>query len=277
MKIAWVADNTYGEIPTGGAEATNKSLVAKCPYEIVELTPSTLEKKKQLIENDLVIFGNIKWFTDEQMNWMLDVPVRAKYEHDYWNLANPGQEVYKKPFWEGCSICIFHSPAHIEEYKNIYPDIEFKNIWLQPSAMDVDSMYSGEKEDISIYVGSLTHHKGVMDALAWAEENNVMLHVYGIGECIEQVVAHRHAIYCGTIDYKGLLKLYAESRRFVFIPNWIDPYARTVVESRLCGCEQVLNDKIGAMSYSWWDEPDEVYREILKDRANSFWDILDLL
>jgi hypothetical protein len=82
VKITWVADNTFEEIPTGGAEATNRSLVDSCPYPITELTPATLERKEQLLENDLVILGNIKWFLDEQIEWMLECPTRIKYEHD---------------------------------------------------------------------------------------------------------------------------------------------------------------------------------------------------
>jgi len=277
MKIAWVADNKFEEIPTGGAEATNRALVNSCPYPVTELTPSTLEKKEQLTENDLVIFGNIKWFTDEQMEWMLDCPVRMKYEHDYWNLANPGQERFKKPFWEGCVLCIFHSPAHVLAYEELYPDIKFNDIWLQPSSMDVDLMHPGEKEDVTVYIGSLTPHKGVMDALAWGEENDTDIYVYGVGECLEAVLVHPNAIYCGSVNYAELLEVYARAKRFIFIPNWIDPFARTVVESRLCGCEQILNNRIGVTSYPWWHESDDVLREVLKERANSFWNILEML
>jgi len=276
MKITWVADNTFGEMPTGGAEATNRLLIDSCSHSVIELTPSTLERKEQLLENDLVVFGNIKWFTDEQMEWMLECPVRMKYEHDYWNLVRPEQERYKKEFWEGCCICIFHSPAHIEEYSKIYP-FEYKKIWLQPSFMDVDRMQPGVKEDITIYVGSLTPHKGVMDALAWGEKNDIKIQVYGIGECLNQVLDHPYANYCGTVDYKGLLELYSKARQFIFLPNWVDPYARTVVESRLSGCEQILNDRIGAMSYDWWYEEDEDFRSILKYKADTFWKILEFI
>lgn len=281
MKIAWVCDNTFEENPTGGAEATNRSLIDKCPYPVTELTPAALTRKEQLTGNDLVVFGNIKWFSDEQMEWMLDCPVRMKYEHDYWNLVRSNQEAYKKPLWEGCSVCIFHSPAHIEEYQRQYPDIEFKNVWLQPSSMDVDQMHPGEKDGNSIYVGSITIHKGPLDSLAWAVENNVVLHVYGMsdggGEYYNQVMNHPNTVNCGTVTYTELLDLYARSSRFVFLPVWVDPFARTSVEARLSGCELVVNDKVGAMSYDWWGEDDDTFREILKEKSNSFWKVLDLL
>ena len=279
MKIAWVDDNTFDENPTGGAEATNRSLANSSSYTVTELTPSTLEKKEQLTENDLIICGNIKWFSKEQMEWMLECPVRMKYEHDYWNVVDPSHEQYKKEFWEGCSVCIFHSPAHVDAYSEMYP-FEYKNIWLQPSYMEVDKMYSSEKEDISIYVGSITIHKGALDALAWAEENNIMLHVYGCcdgGEYYEQVMSHPNAIESGIVTYDKLLELYARAKRFVFLPVWIDPFARVAVEARLSGCELILNDKVGAMSYDWWDKDDEEYREILREKANSFWDVSNLL
>jgi glycosyltransferase involved in cell wall biosynthesis len=279
VKITWVDDNLFDENPTGGAEATNRSLVSICPYPVTELTPSLLEKKEQLIDNDLVIFGNIKRFSDEQVEWMLDCPVRMKYEHDYWNLVRPNQEQYKKELWEGCSVCIFHSPAHVETYSKMYP-FQFKNIWLQPSYMDVDKMQPGEKEDITIYVGSITIHKGALDALTWCKANNIMLHVYGCcdgGGYYNQIVSHPNSIMCGILNYSELLKLYAKAKRFIFLPVWIDPFARVVVEARLSDCELVLNTKVGAMSYDWWNKNDKEYREILKEKANSFWNILDLL
>jgi glycosyltransferase involved in cell wall biosynthesis len=143
--------------------------------------------------------------------------------------------------------------------------------------MDVDSMHSGEKNDVVVYVGSLTSHKGVMDALDWGEENDIGIYVYGVGECIEQVLEHPYAYYCGTVNYEELLEVYSVAKRFIFLPNWVDPFARTTVEARLSGCELITNEKVGAMSYEWWDTPDYEYREILKCRANRFWDILELL
>jgi hypothetical protein len=50
-----------------------------------------------------------------------------------------------------------------------------------------------------------------------------------------------------------------------------------VVEARLLGCEVVVNDHVGVSGESWWNLPQELAVEFLKDAPNRFWRLVEEL
>jgi glycosyltransferase involved in cell wall biosynthesis len=212
---------------------------------------------------------------------MLDCP-RIRYEHDYWNLVIQEQEQYKKEIWDGCMVCIFHSPAHLKAYSELYPDFQFKNVWFQPSAMNVDKIWSGGKEDVTIWVGAIVIHKGVLDVLQMMMSQNEILHVYGTPDSsasayYQQVMDHPNLCYHGTLPYIEMLSVFAHAKRFIFLPVWVEPFGRVVAEARLSGCELTLNNRVGAISYDWWNKSDDEFKEMLRQSVSNFWKVLDLI
>lgn len=65
--------------------------------------------------------------------------------------------------------------------------------------------------------------------------------------------------YCGKVEPENVYKILGEYETFVFLPDDIEPYGRTVIEAWLAGCELVINGNVGA---AWWidHEPDAVER-----------------
>lgn len=78
--------------------------------------------------------------------------------------------------------------------------------------------------------------------------------------------------WLGPMDYEKLPEIYNRARTFAHLPKWIEPMGRTVVEAALCGCELVLNDRVGVTSYEPqdWQEPRRV-----QHNAELFWSDLE--
>jgi hypothetical protein len=70
------------------------------------------------------------------------------------------------------------------------------------------------------------------------------------------------------MPYEALPTIFNRARTFAHLPRWIEPMGRAVVEAALCGCELVLNDRVGVTSYeeSDWQDPRRV-----SVNADRFW------
>ncbi len=78
--------------------------------------------------------------------------------------------------------------------------------------------------------------------------------------------------WLGPMAYEELPEIYNRARTFAHLPKWIEPMGRTVVEAGLCGCELILNDRVGVTSYEPqdWRDPSRV-----QVNAELFWSDLE--
>lgn len=245
------------------------------------MTPKLLISQKQINDCDLIITNNIKFFSTRQIEWMLEQPNRVRYEHDYWNLVNPEHEQYKKEMWEGGLKSIFLSPAHKTEYGKQHSAICFPSVCYQPSPIKVNQFTPAIKKDpVCIYVGAIEPHKGVWEAAEYVRKRGIPLIVYGTASStsyFDKVSCHPSVIFGGTLPYERVIKVMAKADMFIHIPNWVEPYGRTVIEARLSGCRCIFNDRVGAASYSWWDKSVDELKQFWDTRDKAFWEIIDEL
>jgi hypothetical protein len=67
----------------------------------------------------------------------------------------------------------------------------------------------------------------------------------------------------------------SEYSGFIHLPNWTEPFGRVVMEAYLSGCELIVNDKIGAMSFDWdYSDYDEV-KDKLQSSVKKFWQVVE--
>jgi glycosyltransferase involved in cell wall biosynthesis len=78
--------------------------------------------------------------------------------------------------------------------------------------------------------------------------------------------------WLGPMAYERLPDIYNRARTFAHLPSWIEPMGRTVVEAALCGCELVLNDRVGVTSYEPRDWRDPARVQV---NADLFWSDLE--
>lgn len=133
-----------------------------------------------------------------------------------------------------------------------------------PPTIDTDRFRPlGLERDIDVlYVGTINEAKGYdnlierfgASRLTFAGRNALGREVEGT--------------YLGPRPYEELPELYNRARTFAHLPRWNEPMGRTVVEAALCGCELVLNDRVGATSFpeADWRDPARV-----RTNADRFW------
>jgi glycosyltransferase involved in cell wall biosynthesis len=121
----------------------------------------------------------------------------------------------------------------------------------------------GIERDIDVlYVGTIKKAKGYENLLErFGPDRLTFVGPNCLGEPIQ-------GTWLGPIAHEKLPPIYNRARTFAHLPEWIEPMGRTVVEAALCGCELVLNDRVGVTSYEWqdWRDPDR-----LATNANRFW------
>lgn len=275
-KIAWVHDNTLQEVASGGAERTNSLLVQAIPddLELSFLTPSLLTDK-DMLKSDLLIVSNVKLFGVEQLKWIDDTNKKIRVERDYWNLIDDTHKPYKKSIWEGSVAGVFTSPAHRDEYLKLHPGITFPDtLFTIPSPIETYNFWRRKKENIIVYIGALDIHKGIVDVLEWAKTQGLIVIVHGQGRLRRWVASHPNARYGGVISYDAIAQLLGKAMMFIHRPVWVEPYGRTVIEARLSGCQLLLNDRIGCLSYDWWGEENSYLRYFLPTQGKVFWDTI---
>lgn len=116
-----------------------------------------------------------------------------------------------------------------------------------------------------LYVGTIAPYKGVLEVeelfgdkgLVWVGRNMLGRPMRGRE--------------LGVVSGGALVELYNRARRFVHLPAWVEPMGRTVVEAILCGCELVVNERVGALS---WGSTAAAFRS-LPDGAAVFWDRME--
>jgi glycosyltransferase involved in cell wall biosynthesis len=128
----------------------------------------------------------------------------------------------------------------------------------------------GMERDIDVlYVGRINRAKGYENLIERFGPDRLTL--VGPNYLDEPI----RGTWLGPIAYENLPTIYNRARTFAHLPEWIEPMGRAVVEAGLCGCELVLNDRVGVTSYERqdWRDPSRVARN-----AERFWaDLEDTL
>jgi glycosyltransferase involved in cell wall biosynthesis len=125
----------------------------------------------------------------------------------------------------------------------------------------------GLDRDIDVlYVGTINRAKGYFNLLERFDPARLTL--AGRNALDQPVLGN----YLGPVDYDELPQLYNRARFFAHLPQWYEPMGRTVVEAALCGCELILNERVGVTSYprSDWLDPMTVERN-----GQRFWEDLE--
>ena len=126
---------------------------------------------------------------------------------------------------------------------------------------------TGVERDIDVlYVGTISKAKGYYNLLnRFGPDRLTLVGNNALGEPVE-------GNYLGHVDNTQLPALYSRARIFAHLPEWFEPMGRAVVEAGLCGCELVLNERVGVTSYPKpeWTDPMQIAQA-----ATRFWEELE--
>lgn len=170
------------------------------------------------------------------------------------------------------SLNIFVSPLHRFEFEN-FLKTQVPNPYDFYQPIDQNVFYNQRRtRDIPfLYVGALNNFKGLDIAIELFGDRG--LHIAGRGD-ISQYKLPSEAKYLGALAVEDLVSVYNRSQNFVHLPRWQEPFARTVVEAAMCGCNLILNENVGAVSFGYDIRDPNVgtaSRLDLKNRISQMW------
>ncbi len=184
----------------------------------------------------------------------------VKSVRDYWETGNAALREY---LLERALVLIFNSPLHREHF----PHAISAPVAFCPPPIPVERFIGrSEEREGACWIGRMYPEKGVLNAMRWSGQNKTQTDFYGTGPFRPGKAAYVQ--YCGPASYDLVPVILAQHETFVFLPNWVEPFGRTVAEAWLSGCKLEVNERIGAL---WWieHEPQTIYTA-----AERWWEIV---
>ncbi len=162
-------------------------------------------------------------------------------------------------------VSIFNSPRQREAIAAVIGVPLPEHQILSRPAIDVDRFFDqGLERDLDVlYVGRVSRDKGYYNLIERFGADR--LTIAGLDALDGPIEGN----YLGAIDYADVPALMNRARTFAHLPEWIEPMGRTPAEAALCGCDVVMNDRVGVASYPRedWTDPDTIRRA-----PDRFWD-----
>lgn len=280
MNIIWLADFT-AKGHQGGAQQTNKEMVdygRKKGHKIEYMTPLEYSAKK-LSKADLVILNNQTLFSPHQITWIIANKIYMRYEHDY----DAVEAIKDFPSLYLLSrLNIFLSPQHLKETERILG----KNV---PNAKVIAPPVDSKKFKVTrkrrvknsvFWCGNLVPQKGMNNVLRYLEKNpKKKLFVAGIMPQMRMVadkfLAAKNVKFLGEIKHSKIAEVYNRYESFIHLPNWKEPFGRATAEAYLCGCNLIVNDRSGALSFDWdWSDYEDIKEKV--NTQSEFWETVRL-
>lgn len=255
MRVGWLADRSSY---TGGAELATQLLRDRAPagVEIVDCAPGRV-----VPDLDVYALGNVTQYEARELDFFMGSPM-VKLVHDLWPHGDP--ELRERVLDE--ALVLFISPLQRTAFP--YPVRRERMI---PTPIELERFrelretYSRDERDAAVWLGAMTGpHKGLAEAIAWAELHDEVLACYGVGP-VRPPANHPNAIDYGELAYEDVPEVLSGYRRFVYLPPAPEPVGRAVLEAWAAGCELITNGNVGA---AYWirSRPRDVERG-----AEMFW------
>ncbi len=249
MRVAWLADDINY---IGGAELTQAEFASAAPdgVEVVPVAPDALDVVRDC---DRACVFNSVTYPAETISALNDKPVVR-----YWNdLARHGDPHLR--FWLVQNARnVFTSPLHQQHFR---PEVITAD--LIPPPLDLERFRQAAR-DVSERSGAVSvatwMNPGKAPHLAaeWARGNGG-LDFYGGGPYAPDGSA--------PVSYDQMPDLLARYKTFVYLPSFIEPFGRLIVEAWAAGCTIVTNNQVGAR---YWIEKNP---DALETAAEDFWKV----
>lgn len=265
-KIAWVQDYSKN----GGAELSNFHVVGvgeKLGFDIVGVSPNN-SQSHIINESDLVIINNVFEFDKKEMQdlyWCLFENRKKfiKYDHDMREL----KRLHKtRCLFERSEFNVFISPAHAKAYGKEHID----GVYF-PLAIDVDKYKgSGCKRGNEILVP--TFRKGPNNHKKYITEHKRDKFIVVDNNAMS---ALKNVDIVGKQTQENMIKLYSRCKAVLHQPQVLWAGERVYFEALLCGCEVIVNNNVGHVSYDYNKIGTDYIIDKLKHAPYQFWKMVE--
>ena len=271
--IIFVSD-AFSEQYAGGAELTTDAIISSSLFPVNKVLSQQVNLKLlQKYKDSFWIFGN---FSGVAPDCLLYAAKNLKYsviEYDYKFCKFRSVNKHEK-FEDVCNchttsngkliasfltrsqMNFWMSKKQCDVHTELFPFI--KNNTILSSVFSDDTLSHLKKLKINkknnkwIILDSPSWIKGREDAILYAQENNLEYElVWGL-------------------KYEDLLKKLAGSRGLILLPPGRDTCPRLAIESKILGCELILNDNVQHKDEPWFASRSSIL-EHMSTRGNHFW------
>ena len=277
MKILWINDSDIKTTPSGGAEQADYYRVEygkKLGYNIEYQTRRTFNIES-IDSFALIILSNNILFKPKERNIIFQKPyICDSHDHNSWgNIARSNPEIFRNSL-----LNCWKSPAHRDFLKMF--NMGSNNICLPPYIPEIFDIFNKERINDTMCCTFLHYLKGIPNIVDFAKKHPKRILSFYFGRSMPDMLSLlRSTPNCclkGYIDRDELPDIYNTHKYYIHLPNTLEPSGTTVGEAHICGCELILNDKIGFTSYDWfWDRKEFKYR--CNNADKDFWETVSNL
>lgn len=250
---------------------------------------------------DAAILSHLPGFPN---NWVREVATSMPYvrwDHQYDYCRRIDEHNPKRCSLNKCAGCkigfnreiaasarlrVWQSPVHMKWSLGVLGLPKGRDHILHPP---IDTRHFNAKGDdtrsdnLVIYVGSINPLKGIYNVVEWFKKQPKSTKVLVVGDTRSKwegkdwFLRHKRVtVIRGRKNYQ-MPKEYRKARRAIHLPAWHEPSSRSATEAYLCGCDLLLNNKVGIKSFDGWklDGSSDDRRRVRSDCARSpkrFWE-----
>jgi hypothetical protein len=261
LRVGWLADEV--DTIVGGAELCVEELFYAKPeeVEIVPCRPPVFEEP----DVDMYVVHNCTQYHVSAIGSLAKRPT-IKLVYEYWYHGN---KALREWLLANATLLLFLGEPHRNSFPHIFTapsDIMPTIVTLEPFRQAVtDQRMSFGLRQGTIWIAQMTgDHKGIPQAVKWAEEHQEVVHFYGGGPPHFRPWNYAtqpgvYALDMGQLPYPDVPRTMAKYAKFLFLPTELDSCSRTVFEAWASGLEMVINDFCGAQ---WWidERPEDIER-----------------
>lgn len=288
MKILFIADkfddeprDNVSNFP-GGAELTDAAIIEACPFDIKKRKISEL-KCQELNSFDLVIIGNLKTATNDQIEYIAENTSYILFEHDMRICRYDGDfsrakkepvhyflkrcicpHFYLKKLYTNSMGAIFLTKRQYDVYKN-NPFFKIKKMEILGSSAFDRSFF----ERIPKFRKKSVEKSG---SAVFYSPHPVKGYNQSRDYCINRGV---NPVEIFNKTPEEVFNILEKSEQFVYLPIGMEWAGRMPVEARFLGCEVIVNENVGVAGESWWNLNDDIAYDFVKDTPARFWRIAE--
>jgi len=257
MKIAWIADFTTDR--QGGSQITDSFMInyGKQEHEIDILglfNINNLTNIEQYLDkyNKIIVSNFIELAQTEIGKKLFAELLNRKfirYIHDYDGLPIIEDNQIQKDIYNKAQKVIFLSPLHKKTYLEKYK-LNDKPTLIIPPYINVNAFKSFKSVVTgNLLLGEVIIHKGIENVYNYLVENDEYADWYTWNT--DHEVKLGNVTFKPSVSYSFMPILFNTYETFIHLPEWIEPFGRTVAEAFLTDIKLETNKNVGFLSYNW--------------------------
>lgn len=262
----------------GGAELDDDAAIKASPWPVEPARAESFHPT-HLRDFDLHVVANLETAPAELIEGLCEQGRHVLYEHDVricrWRGNFPGSREYVHKFLQRC-IC-----PH-QKWRALY-QTALGAIFLTQRQMRVFQRNPFFQPPRSAIIGATLMNEAFFERVERVQsdsrERDIEAAILGSGQHIKGTEAAQNFCLKRGVDpfvIRGLepeevLDMLERCQTFVYLPEGLEPAGRMLVEARFLGCGVVANAHTGICGELWWNLPDDLALEFVRDAPLRFW------